>query len=169
MFGIRIGLVIGAMLALSPALAVAHVTQLDFTDSHGDVADLTLNSSSPASPGGSLVTSITGTLNGIAASEVAVFGADNKIFSPGAFVDYAGLGFTNGLTSLNLYWTNPVRGASPGELGVCYTGSCNQTSGFYSLTSFSVPEPATWAMMLIGVGFVGAGLRMRRKEVIIAA
>jgi hypothetical protein len=28
-----------------------------------------------------------------------------------------------------------------------------------------VPEPATWALMLVGVGALGAGLRMRRREV----
>lgn len=33
----------------------------------------------------------------------------------------------------------------------------------------AVPEPATWALMLIGVGALGAGLRMRRREVFAAA
>jgi hypothetical protein len=32
-----------------------------------------------------------------------------------------------------------------------------------------VPEPATWALMLVGVGALGAGLRMRRREVFAAA
>ena len=27
-----------------------------------------------------------------------------------------------------------------------------------------VPEPATWAMMLLGVGLVGAGLRVSRQK-----
>jgi hypothetical protein len=36
-----------------------------------------------------------------------------------------------------------------------------------SLTA--VPEPATWALMLVGVGALGAGLRMRRREVFAAA
>jgi hypothetical protein len=31
--------------------------------------------------------------------------------------------------------------------------------------SISVPEPATWALMLIGVGAVGASLRLRRRQV----
>lgn len=34
----------------------------------------------------------------------------------------------------------------------------------FNLTG-SVPEPATWAMMLIGFGLIGAGLRARRREV----
>jgi hypothetical protein len=32
-----------------------------------------------------------------------------------------------------------------------------------------VPEPATWALMLVGVGALGAGLRMRRREVFATA
>lgn len=32
-----------------------------------------------------------------------------------------------------------------------------------------VPEPATWAMMIVGFGLVGAGLRMRRKQALLAA
>lgn len=36
-----------------------------------------------------------------------------------------------------------------------------------SLTS-GVPEPAAWAMMLIGLGAVGAAMRMRRRETLVA-
>jgi hypothetical protein len=28
----------------------------------------------------------------------------------------------------------------------------------------AVPEPATWAMMLLGVGMIGAGLRTARRK-----
>ena len=30
----------------------------------------------------------------------------------------------------------------------------------------SVPEPATWGMMLLGFGLVGAGVRSRRKSTV---
>jgi hypothetical protein len=30
--------------------------------------------------------------------------------------------------------------------------------------TFAVPEPATWAMMLLGVGMIGAGLRLARRK-----
>ncbi len=33
-----------------------------------------------------------------------------------------------------------------------------------TLTIAAVPEPATWAMMLLGVGAIGAGLRMARRK-----
>lgn len=35
--------------------------------------------------------------------------------------------------------------------------------------SVTVPEPATWALMLVGVGALGAGLRMRRRAVLAIA
>jgi hypothetical protein len=38
--------------------------------------------------------------------------------------------------------------------------SALQTDGL----SFTVPEPATWTMMLLGVGIVGAGLRIARRS-----
>ncbi|HXQ13352.1 MAG TPA: PEPxxWA-CTERM sorting domain-containing protein [Caulobacteraceae bacterium] len=41
------------------------------------------------------------------------------------------------------------------------------TSGDYVLdiNNIGVPEPATWAMMLLGVGFIGGGLRLARRQV----
>jgi hypothetical protein len=32
-----------------------------------------------------------------------------------------------------------------------------------------VPEPATWAMMLVGFGMVGATSRYRRRKTVLAA
>jgi hypothetical protein len=43
------------------------------------------------------------------------------------------------------------------------TGSKESISG--NITTLSVPEPASWALMLIGVGAVGAGLRRRASKV----
>ena len=34
----------------------------------------------------------------------------------------------------------------------------------FTLVQAAVPEPATWAMMILGMGMIGAGLRMRRRE-----
>jgi hypothetical protein len=42
--------------------------------------------------------------------------------------------------------------------------SPNYYIGLDSVSVAAVPEPATWAMMLLGVGMVGAGLRMARRK-----
>lgn len=41
-------------------------------------------------------------------------------------------------------------------------------SGNLLFTPGAVPEPATWAMMILGMGMVGYGLRMRRKGLVTA-
>ncbi len=56
--------------------------------------------------------------------------------------------------------------SSPGQLhfGVG-DGDFSDNSGFYTITVMSVPEPATWAMMLIGFAGLGiAGYRATKKN-----
>jgi choice-of-anchor C domain-containing protein len=38
-----------------------------------------------------------------------------------------------------------------------------------SATAAAVPEPATWAMMVVGFGLAGAGLRRRKAKMLVAA
>lgn len=45
-------------------------------------------------------------------------------------------------------------------------GSYNGDSTGLNFAISAVPEPATWAMMLVGFGMVGFGLRSRRKPVV---
>ena len=42
----------------------------------------------------------------------------------------------------------------------------NNTQGFsnYAIWAGGVPEPATWAMLLLGVGMIGTSMRRRRKQ-----
>ena len=154
------------VLVASQVPAGANTYDVAFTDSNGDVANLVFDTASPISAGGTLVTSITGTFDGFPLTETVVFGADQKIYSSGPFVDYSGVGFTNG-TSFNLYWTDPTHSFAQGGYGVCYEASCNQSSGFYAvrnLTVTSVPELSTWTMMLFGFAGLGfAGYRASRK------
>jgi hypothetical protein len=41
-------------------------------------------------------------------------------------------------------------------------GTYNDNTGGFTVTGISVPEPATWVMMLTGLGLAGATLRRRR-------
>jgi hypothetical protein len=43
------------------------------------------------------------------------------------------------------------------------TGALSPLVDVLEITTSPVPEPGTWALMLLGVGAVGAGLRARRK------
>lgn len=108
-------------------------------------------------------TGITGLVNGIdPITGLSTYaGADNNLYVTGAWVTFGGLSFsTRSLGDFNFY---------------------NSGSGYYGLLSSvrningypdgvptttalvtPVPEPATWAMMLLG--FCGAGAVMRRTR-----
>ena len=70
--------------------------------------------------------------------------------SPGS-VDQATL--TSGLLAAGAH-SFTINGTLPGSAGASYGGVLNFTA---------VPEPATWAMMILGMGMIGAGMRMRRR------
>lgn len=63
------------------------------------------------------------------------------------------------------------------EVGNCCKGPQAGGSGYelqvslqdHAVTSGAVPEPATWAMMVIGFGAVGMGMRSSRRKTALAA
>jgi PEP-CTERM motif len=76
---------------------------------------------------------------------------------------FSGCGFQESLGALNSsgtfgFFFNPAPGAA-----LDYNGGSIFTFDTIVLNSAAVPEPATWAMTLLGVGLIGAGLRSRRK------
>ena len=55
----------------------------------------------------------------------------------------------------------------PGVASIVVNGSVvNGTGGSYggAVNIAPIPEPATWAMMILGMGMVGFGLRLRRRD-----
>ena len=50
------------------------------------------------------------------------------------------------------------------KISISGTGTASGSVYSGNLTSTTVPEPATWAMMLLGFGAVGFAMRSRRKE-----
>ena len=64
-------------------------------------------------------------------------------------------------------WTQmfvPILVTGTSTLTFQATGTSNSLGGYVdSIGLNAVPEPATWAMMITGFGFVGAALRRRRK------
>lgn len=52
-----------------------------------------------------------------------------------------------------------------------YTGmlfDINSISTAYTVTTASIPEPATWGMMLLGAGMIGVGSRIARRKNLMA-
>ena len=68
-------------------------------------------------------------------------------------------GFISGINTLDFIVNN---GGGPTGLRVEMTGSADASTG-------AVPEPAAWAMMLVGFGGLGMVLRRRRDQVALAA
>lgn len=76
---------------------------------------------------------------------------------------------TNAVSLANTYLSNVKNGtwaANPALSLAVLTGTNNQTQLVWGTTANrvlgAVPEPATWAMMLVGFGAIGATLRSRR-------
>lgn len=97
---------------------------------------------------------------------------DNSAFGPSTATAYNALGAVVGM--LNISTGAYANSFAPGSIagsGITDLKFDNGSGGTYSwefgvqTLSFdaAVPEPATWAMMLVGFGMLGAGLRYGRK------
>jgi hypothetical protein len=113
------------------------------------------------------VTAITGTADGFAITGISPFAsADQQLNYPasgGSYADFSGISFTNanGVSyNLSNYGSAPndllVSTLDPGGNGCC------QIALDMTVTA-AVPEPSTWAMMILG--FCGLGfMAYRRKQ-----
>jgi hypothetical protein len=110
------------------------------------------------------ITGITGTFNGSAITGLApgVFGANNLYYLSGPFfVDGNGLGFTTASgISANLFVTNGTGYRVNTQGAGLLTGLVTAQS---SAVSAAVPEPATWALMLLGFAAIGFACRRQRQ------
>jgi len=119
--------------------------------------------------GGFTITNTTGTVSLNGNNSFSITGpttyasADNVLFvnRPAQYLSFDGTSFTasNG-TSVNLYYTG-------GYQYIRSTGNGNPQA----LTSFTitpavaaVPETATWGMMILGFGMIGAAARSRKAK-----
>lgn len=109
---------------------------------------------------------------------IRFFQAPGTVFMPVQllfFSDQSGEGDDNGLadTGLPPFGTNAVRifeVGPEGDNGAFYTPTENQPGfvlgqpfTYHFISDSSVPEPATWAMMIAGFGAMGFALRRQRK------
>jgi hypothetical protein len=173
---------LAAAAALLQATA-AHATLLDWSYTAADgtfgggtfVGDQELGN-----PGAYDLTSATGSINGHTITGLSGYdGASNVVF-PGARFPVDTVGFSvasDADDAFNIYQDagsfDPDSPFSCGGANFCILGPGSVGPGdpVQALTSLSitiapvsVPEPATWAMMLVGFGGLGATLRMRRRN-----
>jgi hypothetical protein len=159
------------VLAAATALTVAVPAQaaeflFSFTSNFGNASG-TFTTAGAASATPTLVTAMTGTMGGNAITLLAPgaypTGAPNdNLFSTAApYFSFSGLSFAANGLNYNLY--------SQGGVRLCgQTVGCQNAAQFSGLTvsevTSPVPEPATWAMMLLGFGLVGYVMRSRRQR-----
>jgi len=164
-------LVAGCLMALQAAPASASVWDFSFADQGGDSAtgQIVTTGSGP----NYAISGISGTFDGQTIAGLSSYaGSDNIFYSGGPFVSYGGWSFNlagGPITQVNVWYGDA--GGTNGFTGTNYWLDINppDTTGFGPnagpLTSFSVtavPEPSTWAMMLLGFASLGY-FAFRRK------
>jgi len=90
-------------------------------------------------------------------------------FSDGSTADYWGNAIIGGRTYVNGSATSPLSnglvsfstGSGPRIVGATFRSSTNSFE-FDNLAINAVPEPATWALMILGFGAIGGALRRRK-------
>jgi hypothetical protein len=116
-------------------------------------------------------TTVDGIANAVISSQTYANGRGNISFTS-IVLDglYAFTPLSTGL--FEFYALSPVA-IGAGEHAIVLTGTSNgnrRSPASYAgtLNVSPVPEPAAWGMMLLGFGIVGAGMRSRRRSVVLA-
>jgi hypothetical protein len=157
-------LLASAFVVSTPASATEYLFDIGIGGSTGSGSFTTQGD---ASVGFALVESLTGTFGGSSMTLLAPgtypFAAgeqnDNLFTSTFPHFSFRGLSFAAGGSNYNI-WNYQ------GSLNACSSNaSCFQSASFsVSEVGAAVPEPLTWAMMLLGFGFVGGAMRSVRRR-----
>ena len=99
---------------------------------------------------------------GFAGLEFGTFD-DTNFFSGDNEAELAGYDFSSDVGPVAINYFNPIVASFNTDLGpVTITGASN---GTFAADVGLVPEPATWAMMIGGIGAAGGALRRRKANV----
>jgi hypothetical protein len=110
------------------------------------------------------ITGITGTFNGSNIVGLATpFGANNLFYANGpTFVDGSGLGFVTAAgTNVNLFFQSA---GSTFRVNTTNPFTSSFVSASATAVTAAVPEPSTWAMMLLGFAFIGGAVRSAKTR-----
>jgi hypothetical protein len=168
--------ILGAAAAAAAAVAAPAAAQqyvMDFTISGYGSGTANFSTSGDASAGFAAIDSLSGTFNGDAISLLSPGSFpgwtsplnDNLFTDAAPYFDLGGLSFSAGGFSYNIY--------STGSLDLTCTDNGGHICGVGTQVSVraaqgAVPEPATWAMMLLGFGGVGFAMRRARPKAALA-
>lgn len=157
-------LLASAFLMSAPASAAEYIFDISIGGSSGSGVFTTQGD---ASSGLTLIESLTGTFGGASMTLLApgsyplpLSTANDNLFTTAfPYFTFNGMSFSASGTNYNI-WNNN------GALSACSTGrSCFQSASFTaSEVTAAVPEPGTWAMMLLGFGFVGGAMRSAKRR-----
>lgn len=144
----------------TPAQAASYM--FDITGSFSGSGTFT-TADAPTGAGSTLVTAISGTFNNAAITTLlapASFGGNDNLLFPGGaqFVSGNGITFQTGSSTWNLYYSPANR-----TYTILSPTVVRQNVALSVMPAASaVPEPAAWAMMIVGMGLIGGVLRRRR-------
>jgi hypothetical protein len=181
-----------ALGALATTSATAAVYDWTFHDTSGSLvasgilttdSPVTLDVPSPQTvfPVLSATGSILG-IDGFTAENLALYGSyvaplssnsvagqtyDNAVFGGTPHVDGNGLELTGNTSGdfFNIYNNVNTGNYTPGnypQADIIWNNVGTSQAGTFDISA--APEPATWAMMLLGVGMIGAGMRVARRK-----
>jgi PEP-CTERM motif len=153
-------------LALLTTSAKAAVFDFTITSSTGDA---TGEFTATGGPTNFNVTNVAGELNGTPfSSAVNTYGDADNILTPGGpfLADRAGIAFEAGGLDYNIFHNGTegkIYSFCVSSVEPSCTGGEADDAPSATFTLGGVPEPAVWAMMLVGVGMIGFGLRLARR------
>lgn len=155
-------------LAFAAASASADPYQLVYSGNSATTGAFTTTLDLNLPAGGGLATLLGGDRNGITVLSLSAYAnANNSVQLPFPFVDFGGLSFTlaDGI-SYNFYYS----GTQLFELNSVLApgGFPDGDAPISSATLTAVPEPATWGMMILGFGVLGAAMRRRSTKIAFA-
>jgi hypothetical protein len=169
-----LGPVLGLAMANAAVGSARASVLFNFTESGAGISASGVLTTTNNGGGNYTINGITGTLNGNAITLLApnaYQGNDNLLFVPASpgLLDFAGFSYVSNAVDYNVFYS--PTGSFCGSPG-CY-GSSIVAAGPDTPIQFSVsavPEPSTWAMMILGFAGVGfMAYRRKSRPVLMAA
>lgn len=137
----------------------AQITTLDVLNGVGGYDIVGITGTVSGNPGVDPITGLIANPTPPVTATCCGFFYDNVFFLPGpGFLNTGGVLFTTAGGTYNLFMDSPTDGR-------LYTyGAPDPLDVHGTITALAVPEPGTWALMLLGFAGAGVALRNRRTE-----